>query len=458
MPLLEQLFNEAQQLAAQGELSEAEARYRQALALAPDEPALHTNLALLLAAQGQDEEAEQHQRTALSLLPDSPQIHSNLADLLAKRGSFDEAERHYREAIRLAPEIATCRSNYGVLLNDLGRYAEAEASFRAALQQHPDHAPARMNLGQLLLAQGRYAEGWPYHEARYDNPFMQAWLAERKGARCQPWRGEPLAGKAVLVLPEQGYGDEIQFCRYLPWLKAQGPARLTLVCRTPLKPLLSTLNGPDEVFTRDEALTSIDDYDYWVYPLSLPLYHGTRLDNLPAAIPYLSPDPARLAHWLPQLSRAGLRVGIAWQGNPSHHNDSDRSLPDWTPLAPLWSLPGIQFVSLQMPRESQGSQLPPDYPVTELGSQVQDFADFAAIVSQLDLVICVDSALAHLSGALGRPCWVLLPAYKTDWRWLFERVDSPWYPTLRLFRQAQRGDWAAPVAHMVRELSCLLAG
>ncbi|SCK19154.1 tetratricopeptide repeat protein [Vogesella sp. LIG4] len=437
--------------------AEAEACYRRVIALAPGDAAPLTNLGLLLASQRRDEEAEQLQQAALALYPHSAQIHGNLAELLARRGSYAAAEAHYREAIRLAPQTAANHANLGVLLHDLGRQQQAEACFRAALRLRADHPQARMNLGQLLLAQGRFDEGWPHHEARYDTPAMQAWLRQRAAAPCQPWRGEPLAGKRLLVLPEQGYGDDIQFCRYLPWLKAQAPAWLTLVCRTPLKPLLATLQGPDALFTRDEALSVIDDYDYWVYPLSVPLYHHTRLDSIPGTQPYLGATEERRAQWQTRLPAGGLRVGLAWQGNPAHANDRERSLPDLMPLTPLWTVPGVQFVSLQMPREPAPPLAMPEFALTDLGSSVADFADLAAIISQLDLVICVDTAIAHLAGALGVPGWVLLPAYKTDWRWLHGRSDSPWYPSLRLFRQPQRGDWDTPIAEVVQALAALAA-
>lgn len=433
-----------------GQTAQAEAVYRQALVLLPDDATLHTNLGLLLETAGRFAEAEAEQRRALQLAPDSAEIHSNLAGLLQKCGAEAEAESLYRAAIRLQPDFATGHSNLGVLLTDAGQAAAAESCFRQALAIEPGHLQARMNLGQLLLQQGRFAEGWPLYEGR-----QFVYLKGGSGPmvhppRCPQWQGEPLAGKRIVVMPEQGLGDEIQFVRYLPWLKAQGPAQLTLACRANQKALLATLDGPDCVVSLEEAGPYLDSHDYWVFLLSLPLHAGTTLATIPATTPYLSPDPLRLAGMAPRLAGAGLRVGLVWRGNPKHSNDAERSLPGLEVLAPLWEIAGVHFFSLQKSAESL--VVPANQPLTDLGPAIGDFADTAAILCQLDLLIAVDTSVAHLAGALGVPCWLLLPCYKTDWRWLLERRDSPWYPSLRLFRQVRRGDWQAPVAALAEEL------
>jgi Flp pilus assembly protein TadD len=438
--------------------ADAEVIYRQALALLPDDATLHTNLGLLLETCGRFAEAEKHQRRALALAPDSVEIHSNLAGLLLKPGAGAEveAESLYRAAIRLKPEFAVGHSNLGVLLTDTGRDAEAERCFRRALEIQPDNLQARMNLGQLLLQQGRFAEGWPLYEGRQ---FVH--LKGRTGPvvhppRCPQWQGEALAGKRLVVMPEQGLGDEIQFVRYLAWLKAQGPAQLTLACRADQRVLLETLDGPDRVVCLEEAGPYLDSHDYWVFLLSLPLHAGTTLANIPATTPYLSLDPLRLAGLAPRLAGAGLRVGLVWRGNPKHSNDAERSLPGLEVLAPVWEFAGVHFFSLQ--KSAVSLVVPANQPLTDLGPAIGDFADTAAILCQLDLLIAVDTSVAHLAGALGVPCWLLLPCYKTDWRWLLERRDSPWYPSLRLFRQVRRGDWRAPVAALAEELRRFTGG
>jgi hypothetical protein len=237
-----------------------------------------------------------------------------------------------------------------------------------------------------------------------------------------------LAGKSLLVWQEQGLGDEIQFCRYLPLLKEQGAARITQICKAPLKSLMGTLEGVDTVMTCDET-SNVATHDYWIRLLSIPLYCKTDLAGIPARIPYLHASPDRMAHWSGRLPQSGFRVGLVWKGSGKHPNESNRSLQGLAALAPLWSVPGVKFVSLQKGLgEDEGKNPPNEQPLVHLGSEIADFADVAAIVAQLDLVITIDTAVAHLAGALAKPCWVLLPASRTDWRWLHERQDSPWYP------------------------------
>jgi hypothetical protein len=244
----------------------------------------------------------------------------------------------------------------------------------------------------------------------------------------------------------------IQFCRYASLLKAQGAARIAVVCHPALKTLFATLSGVDEVFSlHDEVPKSA--WDFWTPPLSLPYYCGTRIDNIPANIPYLSADPVKVATWRARLPASGLCVGLAWKGNPRFENDKDRSLPSLDVLAPLGAVAGVHFVSLQKgPGEEEARCPPAGLSVLALGERIEDFSDTAAIIANLDLVISVDTAIAHLAGALGKPCWVLLPDYQTDWRWLSGRGDSPWYPGMRLFRQPVGGGWGTVVAAVAAAL------
>ncbi|MFZ2267709.1 MAG: tetratricopeptide repeat protein [Azonexus sp.] len=436
-----------------GRNAEAEAVYRQGLAVLPDEAILHSNLGLLLEKLGRLAEAESLQRQAFALSPAMAEINCNLAGALLKLGCHAEAESLYRAALRLKPELANAHANFAVLLTECGRLSEAEACFRRALALQPDNLQTRTNLGELLLMQGRLAEGWPLYESR-----QMVAAGQRAGPPppCPQWQGEPLAGKAIIVLPEQGLGDEIQFGRYLAWLKAQGPARLTLVCRPSQQALLETLAGPDQVVSSLEAEPCLAQHDFWVFLLSLPRHAGTTLATIPAGIPYLFPDPLRQARFAPELAGEGRRVGLVWKGNPRHGNDAERSLPGLEVLAPLWSLAGLRFFSVQ--KSELDLPRPPDLPLTDLAPLIGDFADTAAILSQLDLLIAIDTSVAHLAGALGVPCWLLLPCHKTDWRWFQQRSDSPWYPSLRLFRQEAPGDWQAPVAAVQEALRLWFAG
>lgn len=431
---------------------EAENAFRKALVLASDDAHLHTNLGLLLENQGRLDEALASQRAALERAPESAAVHSNLAGLLEKLRQDGEAEAHYREAIRHDPNFAQGYSNLGVLLCAQGRDGEAEGYFRQALALAPEAGETQANLGQMLLAHARYAEGWPLFEGRLQSRAAKGRTeAMARAAGCPSWQGEVLAGKTVLVVPEQGMGDGIQFCRYLPWLKAQGAERLIYLCRPEQLALMQGLAGPDIVAGLETGEQYFAEADYWVFLMSLPWLAGTTEQTIPP-VPYLSAEPERIARLAPYMESSGPRIGFVWRGNPQHSNDAARSLPGPETLAPLWRIPGLSFFSLQ--KSPVGlPPLPADQPCIDLGPLLHDFADTAAALVQLDLLICVDTSTAHLAGALGVPCWVLLPSYKTDWRWQRDRADSPWYPSLRLFRQTVRDDWATPLAAVAEALA-----
>ncbi|HYL18687.1 MAG TPA: tetratricopeptide repeat protein [Burkholderiales bacterium] len=443
-------------LAARKQRDEAERMYRRAIELAPASADAYTNLGLLLDACDRDEEAETLHRQALALAPESSAIWTNLANLLVKLGRNEEAEQSYRRAIMLDPTSPIAQTNLGALLADSRRADEAEEAFGQAIALAPDYPRAQLNLGYLLLAQGRLAEGWRLHELRFHEGLADR-ATHPPDLPFPQWQGESLSGKSLLIWPEQGFGDEIQFCRFVPLLKQRGARELTLVCKPPLETLMKTLDGVDRVLNLDNAAVAVPPHDYWAFPLSLPFRLGIELETIPAKTPYLRALPERIAQWASRLPRGGLRVGLVWQGNHRNPNDADRSLRNLSVLAPLWSVSAVQFVSLQKgPAEDQAREPPAGQPLVHLGSDIADFADAAAIVQQLDLLICVDTATAHLAGALAKPCWVLLPAHKTDWRWLQARADSPWYPTMRLFRQRARGEWEpviGEVAGALRDLA-----
>ncbi|MDA8095688.1 MAG: tetratricopeptide repeat protein [Betaproteobacteria bacterium] len=434
------LYFEGNQRMQAGDLRAAEACFREAIALVPDFAEAIANLGFVLESGGAVEEAEACYVRALALNAPYPQLHLNHGALLFRQKRLDEAERAYRQAIDLWPEFSAAWSNLGVLLACRQREDEAEACYRKALALDPSYAKARFNLSYLALRQGRFEEGWRYLEAR-------ATEATNMRLPCPRWEGQPLAGKALVVRSEGGYGDTIQLCRYATVLKEQGARHVTWMCYPGLEALFATADGIDEAIGL-EADLSARMADFWAPAWSLPFYCGTRIDTIPARVPYLHAPPERTAQWRAALPPDGVRVGLVWKGNAAFENDGERSIASLSLLAPLWSVPGVRFISLQKGAGESEAACPPDgLPVLDLGSRMEDFADAAAIVSQIDLVICVDTAVAHLSGALGKACWVLLPDYMTDWRWMTRRPDSPWYPNaLRLFRQPPGGGWETVVA------------
>jgi tetratricopeptide (TPR) repeat protein len=426
--------------------------WRQALAIQPDWADAHYNLGNLLRNSKRFDEAEAAYRQALAIRPEWADAHANLGNLLKEVKRFDEAESAYRRALAFRPNHIN-HSNLGILLYEVKRFDEAEAAYRQAMAIQPDYVEASWNLGLLLLHTGRFAQGWHLYEARYDEKNGAA--CARKPAVSYPqWQGESLEGKSVLVLYEQGFGDAIQFVRHLLLLKAMGARHITLICPPLLRALFEGIDGADAVLIPSE-MASLPAHDYWALLLSLPLHLGTTLDAIPAMIPYVRPSSDRLHAWEERLPAApGLRIGLVWKGSPKHDNDRNRSLPSLAALAPLWDVPGAHFISLQKGQaEDEAATPPPRQPLIHLGTDIKDFADSAAIIAQLDLVICVDTAIAHLAGALGKPCWVLLPRVGTDWRWLEERTDSPWYPgTMRLFRQRDLDDWTPTILEVAEAL------
>ncbi|NJA90177.1 tetratricopeptide repeat protein [Rhodocyclus tenuis] len=450
----EAYFNHGNLLQKTARPEAAEAAYRQTLALNPTHVGALRNLGSLLFDGGRLADAEAATRQAILLAEEVAESHYNLGNILRAQGSgkSEAAEAAYRRALALAPDFADAYFNLGKLLAELGRLDAAEAAYLNALMVRPDFADARWNLAWLRLSQGRYAEAWPDLEARYAAGRSDEAVA-LPVLPFPVWRGEPLAGKSLVLWPEQGFGDYLQFIRYAPLLKARGLARLTVVCPPTLAPLLATVDGVDAVVSDSAAL---DAHDFWALPLSLPGGLGTTLDSIPATLPYVSVPPEYTARWRDRLAGEAVKVGLVWQGNPAHRNDAHRSLADPGVLSPLWEVAGVRFISLQkdpsapLPMRPMPSRLKWG---EDLGEELTNFADTAAVIAELDLLICVDTAVAHLAGALGKPCWLLLPATGCDWRWLRERRDSPWYPgALRLFRQSMADDWTPTLHALAGEL------
>ena len=386
--------------------------------LALDRPAEATHaLALAIAADPQDAEA-----------------HLNLGNAHAEMDVPDLAERHIRRAIALDPAMAEAHASLGHLLTAQGRMAEALATTQRAIALQPDMAAAHWNHGVALLLSGDMEAGWEEYEwrkRRFPDSFTTL--------PAPQWDGGPLDGRRILVLAEQGLGDTIQFARYLPLLARRG-AQVAVECAPSLAPLLGTLPGVTAV-----PWGSRPPHDLWIDQMSLPRVFGTTVATVPAAAGYLRPDPVRFAQW-DRLLPPGRRVGLAWAGNPLHSNDRRRSMPAEL-LAPLLAIEGCVFVSLQL--GARAGELPG---LADPADRLGDWADTAGLLAALDLVISVDTAVAHLAGALAVPTWLMLP-HAPDWRWMLGRDDTPWYAATRLFRQAAPGDWPG----VVRQVGSALA-
>ena len=421
----------------QGKLDEAMSAYRQAISLRPDYAEAYSNLGYALWDQGKLDEAVAACRQAIRFNPDLAEAHSNLGIALKGQGKLDEAVAACRQAIRIKPDFADAHSNLGIALKDQGKLEEAITACRQAIRFKPDLADAHWNESLLSLLTGDFESGWAESEWRWKSP--SSGLLRRNFT--QPlWLGaETIDRKTILLHSEQGLGDTIQFCRYVPMVAARG-ARVVLEVQEPLRQLMSGLAGVSQCVSKGEALP---DFDLHCPLLSLPLAFGTRLETIPSTTPYLR-APAHGPDWEAWLGpKDRPRIGLAWSGNPRHRDDRKRSI-DLNALSPLFDL-AATFVSLQKDlRAGDEAVLTERSNIISLGQSLESFADTAALISHLDLVVSVDTSVAHLAGALGRPVWVLLP-FVPDWRWLLGRDNSPWYPTARLFRQTGTREWRGVV-------------
>ena len=412
----------------QGMMEQAEACHRRAIELNPEYAAAYGTLGNLLKRRAIKEAVDCY-RKAIELDASLTDVHVNLAIALKVQGKLDEAALSYAQALRLDPNHAKAHNNLGTIFRDHGRYDDALDCDRRAVAINPDYAPAHFNPSLIMLVRGEFQSGWQEFDYRL-----------RRAAPQPYWDGSDIRGKRILLAAEQGIGDTIQFVRYAPLVKQRG-ATVILKCQPRLIPLLKTCQGVDEVVTESQ-------FDVQAPLLSLPRIFETTIETIPTKVPYLSAPLAE--HWGKRLNELpGLKVGIAWQGNPEYPSDGDRSID----LAHFAVLSGATLISLQ---KGPGTEQLADatFPVVDLG--VADasgaFMDTAAIMEHLDLVITSDTSIAHLAGALGRPVWVALP-FVPDWRWMLERSDSPWYPTMRLFRQRRPGDWRS-VFDAIRSALC----
>ncbi|WP_215844499.1 tetratricopeptide repeat protein [Acidithiobacillus montserratensis] len=475
------LLNFAVLLTRQKRLDESENLLKHALEVRPDYLHAYCNLGFVLSEQKRYAESEAVLHKALDLQPDSMNALVNITVPLFERKAYAEAEKILRSILRQDPDHRGAALNLVACLYALGKKDDGEITLRETIERFPDFSDAMIKLALVLadrddieeayswfqrayevsandptigfdfslfaLSIGRYVEGFRLYELRFEakenyNPIR---FPER-----ERWDGKLLQGKRILVHAEQGLGDLIQMVRYVAELKKRG-GQVILETREPLLRLFSCLEDVEEVFLEN---TEIPSFDVFAPIMSLPHLCGTTVSTIPNQAPYLTVDEQWIAQWAPKLPAKGLRVGVVWASNPLARNGQERSLP-LVKLAPLANIVGLHLVSLQKGESAEAQIEDVNFPLLPLGTEIVDFADTAAIISQLDLVLTVDTAVAHLSGALNVPTWVIL-SHDGDWRWLRKRSDSPWYPSIHLFRQPAPGDWDGLLLEVLSALNSLL--
>lgn len=460
-----------------GRLTEAEAIYRQILAQHPDyTDALHL-LGSLASQLGRYDAAIELHKKAIQLNPNLAPYHGNLGAVYMKLKRYDDAAASLRRAIQLDPKQADLYYNLsgtlseqndlngamaamqkglalqpnwpemhtsiGLVLRKMGKYDDSIPAFCRSIALRPNYADAHWGLALTLLVLGDFSAGWVEYEWRNNLPEI---VSPRNFAPPR-WTGEKLDGKTILLHAEQGFGDTLQFIRYVPLVIQRG-GRVVVECPPELATVLRGVEGIHEIYVQGQTLPP---FDVHCSIMSLPLTFGTEPHTIPAKVPYFTVPSDRIAAWKNRIKDAPLRVGLAWAGRPQHGDDRNRSmrLDDFAPLAAVKS---VRFYVLQKgPAASQAATPPPGMDIVNWTADLQDFVDTAALISNLDLVICVDTSVAHLAGALGKPVWVLLPLVP-DWRWMLNRPDTPWYPTMRLFRQTKAGDWTTVIAEITQAL------
>ncbi len=455
---VEALVNRGVALNALKRYDDALACYESALRLCPDHLDALTNRGVALHDLTRYEEALASQDDALALRPDFAEALSNRGNALQELRRFDDALTSFDRALALQPDFAEAHSNRGNVLQELRRFDEALTSYERALTLRPDFADGHFNASVCRLLRGDFARGWQQHEWRWETKQLRA----VKRRFSQPlWTGaSDLAGKTILLHAEQGFGDTIQFCRYVPQV-VERAAHVVVEVQKPLCELMKSLTGRAKILPRGAALP---DFDLHCPLLSLPLAFGTRLETIPSQTPYLAAPEHKTSAWRDRLGKHELgnherpRVGLVWAGDPrkslpgANRIDRQRSL-QFDQLAPVLEVHDCEFYSLQKGDDAQ-TQLRSSTlsrRITDWSADFHDFSDTAALIENLDLVIAVDTAVAHLAGALGKPFW-LINRYNTCWRWLVDRDDSPWYPTARLFRQDATRDWRPVIARMASAL------
>jgi Flp pilus assembly protein TadD len=424
-------------LAKTGRAKEAEQTFALAAVLRPTDALAQLNLGNACTLAENREGAIAAYRLCLDLRPDIAEAHVNLAVALRATGRLEEALPHFQKAADLETLDFNAQINLGSALRDLGHFADARSAFQRVLDQRPDHAETHWNVGMLQLMEGKFAEGWHEYEWRrtVKNSGWQLMIGKHHVLNQARWVGGDAAGRRIYIFAEQGFGDTIQFARYVPMVAERG-AKIVLAVASALVPVLRDLPGVERCVSVDEPVSRFNDH----CPLmSLPLIFKTTLESIPRNVPYLLADPGKAAAWGGRLgqSKGARKVGLTW---------SDPALTG--SLAALVPVGNVRWIGLQKP----DAGLPERLRLENFAAELTDLTEVAALIDQLDLVITTDTVVAHLAGAMGKPVWTLLP-FCAHWRWMRGRDDSPWYPTMRLFRQEKNGDWDVPVRRVAEALA-----
>jgi tetratricopeptide (TPR) repeat protein len=434
-------------LAYEGRVEEAVSAFREAAAMNPKSADAQNNLGNALVDIDQADEAMRCFQTALRLKPDFPASRNGLGMAMIHAGKIEEGITELRRILAVNPNFVEAMNN---LANALMKKREMEQCLKVldrAIELRPDFPGAHYNRAHALLLLGDFAGGWQEYEWR--RKAQKRYLFMKQDFAQPQWRGEPLEGKTIFLHAEQGLGDTLQFLRFIPLVAGRG-GKIILGCQTDILCMLNRIDGIDRTVTTDQKIPKFDVHCPLV---SLPLALGTRLESIPANMPYLHPEKQRVHMWGDRLGEKNcrLRVGLAWAGNPFFRGDRTRSM-HISQLGALSQAHGVEFFSLQKGAAAGQATAPaPGLSLIDLGPELKDFADTAAVMSHLDLILSTDTSVPHLAGALGKPVWTMLQ-YSPDWRWLLGREDSPWYPTMRLFRQKQPGDWESVVKEVAAAL------
>lgn len=433
----------------EGKLKEAEIIYRKILDKYPENSdALHL-LGLIAHQNNKNNEAVKLIEKAIQINSKLSIYHGNLGMVYDALGKEEESARCYIKAIEINNKYKKAHLahyNLGIFFRNKGEIEKALEHFNKAIELNEDFPDAHWNRSLILLLIGNLIEGWKDYEYRFkkQNPSDSRIFKKPK------WDGSSLNGKKILIISEQGYGDNIQFIRYIPLVKERG-AYIILECRKELEGLLREFPGIDEIIIKEKNSVPNIDFDYYIHVMSLPAIFNTSISNIPNKVPYIKADHKLVEKFRMIMNKGDFKIGISWAGNPDQENDKNRST-QFEKFKFLKEFPKVGVYSLQ---KGEASRQLNDLDIVDLTDEINNFSDSAAAIENLDLIITVDTAVAHLAGAMGKPVWTVL-TFMPDWRWFIDRNDSPWYPSMKLFRQQKHGDWDGVFNKVKNELRSLL--